>query len=99
MKVRFGMFPQGLYNINHMPIPESVGIVMPTDYDDKRFLSQNDTELKWCVWPRRCHVSGKLLWFTQAYHAMYVITCPGDPAVWTRWYSNKEMLILKLKGY
>ena len=72
---------------------------MPTDYDDKRFLSQNDTELKWCLWPRRCHASGKLLWFTLAYCARYVITGPGDPAIWTRWYSREEMLVLKLKGY
>ena len=80
-----------------MPIP--MQIYMPTDYDDKRFLSRADTELKWCLWPRRCAASGKLLWFSQAYRAMYVITGPGDPAIWTRWYSRKEMLILKLKGY
>ena len=80
-----------------MPIP--MQIYMPTDYTDKRFLSQDDTELVWSLWPRRCHVSGKLLWFTQAYHAMFVITGPGDPAVWTRWYSTEEMLVLKLKGY
>ena len=89
------MFPQGLYNINHMPIP----IYMPTDYDDQRFLSQNDTELKWLLWPRRCHVSQKWLWLTQAYCARYIITGPGDPAIWVRWYSREEMLVLKLKGY
>ena len=64
-KIRYGMFPQGLYNINHMPIPYT----MPDEYDDKRFLSQNDTELKWLLWPRRCHVSQKWLWLTQAYCA------------------------------
>ena len=100
IKTRYGMFPQGLYNINHMPIPQYIEeVVMPTDYDDKRFLSQNDTELKWLLWPRRCHASGKLLWFTQAYRARYVITGPGDPAIWIRWYSSEEMLVLKLKGY
>ena len=97
VKVRYGMFPQGLYNINHMPIP--MQIYMPTDYTDKRFLSQDDTELVWSLWPRRCHVSGKLLWLTLAYRARYVITGPGDPAIWVRWYSRKEMLLLKLKGY
>jgi hypothetical protein len=91
------MFPQGLYDINHMPIPGR--IYMPDDYDDKRFLSQGNTDLKWVLWPRRCHVSGKWMWFTLAYRSQYVITGPGDPAVWTRWYSNTEMLILKLKGY
>ena len=97
MKVRYGMFSQGLYNINHMPMP--MEIYMPTDYDDQRFLSQNDTELVWCLWPRRCHVSRKWMWLTLAYRARYVITGPGDPAIWTRWYSREEMLVLKLKGY
>jgi hypothetical protein len=96
VKVRYGMFPQGLYNINHMPIP--MQIYMPTEYDDKRFLSQKDVELKWSLWPRRCHVSGRWLWLTRAYRAMYVITGPGDPCIWYRWYSNTEYLVLKLKG-
>jgi hypothetical protein len=87
------MFPQGLYNL---PIPQ---YIQDFNYDDQRFLSQNDTELKWSLWPRRCYVSGKWMWLTQAYRAMYVITGPGDPATWVRWYSRKEMLVLKLKGY
>jgi hypothetical protein len=94
--VRYGMFPQGLYNINHMPMP--MEIYMPTDYDDKRFLSQNNTKLVWSLWPRRCQVSRKCMWLTLAYRAQYIITGPGDPAIWTRWYSREEMLILKLKG-
>ena len=96
VKVRYGMFPQGLYNINHMPIPEHIG---PEQYNHKRFLERALINLKWCVWPRHCQVSGKWLWLTLAYRAQYVITGPGDPAVWTRWYSTTEMLILKLKGY
>ena len=91
------MFPQGLYNL---PIPQYIqDFVMPEEYDDKRFLSQGHNQLEWSIWPRRCHASGKWIWFTQAYRAMYVITGPGDPAIWTRWYSRKEMLVLKLKGY
>ena len=96
IKTRYGMFPQGLYNINHMPIPE---LTMPENYSHKRFLEQALINLKWSLWPRRCHASGKLLWFTQSYRAMFVITGPGDPAIWTRWYSREEMLVLKLKGY
>ena len=97
VKVKYGMFPQGLYNINHMPIPESIIIAMPDDYSEERFLERATTEFKWVIWPRRCHVSNKWLWLTQAYCARYVITGPGDPAVWTRWYNRKEMLVLKLK--
>ena len=96
VKVRYGMFPQGLYNINHMPIPEHIG---PDRYDNQRFLQRAETELKWLLWPHRCAVSNKWLWLTRAYRAMYVITGPGDPCIWTRWYSREEMLVLKLKGY
>ena len=81
----------------YMPMSELY--TMPDEYDDKRFLSRAITELTWSLWPRRCHASGRWLWLTQAYRAMYVITGPGDPAIWTRWYSCKEMLVLKLKGY
>jgi hypothetical protein len=88
------MFPQGLYNL---PIP--MQIYMPTDYDDKRFLGRALTSLRWCLWPRRCQVSRKWMWLTPAYRAMYVINGPGEPAIWFRWYSTTEFLILQLKGY
>ena len=91
------MFPQGLYNTNHMPIP--MEIYMPDDYDEQRFLSRAVPELRWCLWPRRCQVNRRWMWLTLAYRAQYIITGSGDPAVWTRWYSNEEMIILKLKGY
>lgn len=87
------MFPQGLYN--SMPIPD---LSDPDSYSDKRFLERAWLNFKWCWWPQRCHVSGQWMWLTHAYRAMYVITGPGDPCIWFRWYSRKEMLILKLKG-
>jgi hypothetical protein len=89
------MFPQGLYNL---PIPENL-FDHPDHYTDKRFLSQRNVKLMWCLWPRRCQVSRRWIWLTLAYCARYIITGPGDPAIWTRWYSNEEMIILKLKGY
>ena len=83
----------------NMPIPESIDICMPDDYDDRQFLSRAHITLKWCWWPQRCHVSKKWMWLTPAYCAMHVITGPGDPCLWFRWYSNIEYLLLKLKGY
>ena len=80
------------------PIPENIGIVMPENYTEERFLERARPELNWSLWPRRCHSSGRHLWLTQAYRARYVIKGPGDDAVWTRWYSREEMLVLKLKG-
>jgi hypothetical protein len=80
-----------------MPIPD---LSMPDYYSEEHFLSQvRRPEVKWSLWPRRCHSSGRRLWFTLAYRAQYIITGPGDPAIWTRWYSCEEMLVLKLKGY
>lgn len=88
------MFPQGLYN--SMPIPEHIG---PDQYNDKSFLSRSEIKLTRSLVPRRCHISRKWMWFTHAYCADYIISGPGDPAIWTRWYSREEMLVLKLKGY
>lgn len=85
------MFPQGLYNL---PIPEYIG---PEGYNNKEFLSRAYINLKFVWWPRRCHVTKKWLWFTFAYRTMYGIAGPGEPAIWIRWYSSEEMLILKLK--
>ena len=79
-----------------MPIPE---FTMPENYSEQRFLEHSNTEVKWVLWPRRCHASGRWMWLTSAYRAMYVITGPGDPCIWIRWYNRKEMLMLKLKGY
>ena len=72
---------------------------MPDDYSEGKFLERAHINLQRCLWPRRCHVTNKWMWLTQVYRAMYVITGPGDPCIWTRWYSNPEYLILKLKGY
>jgi hypothetical protein len=71
---------------------------MPDEYSDARFLSRCWPKLKLVLWPRRCHVSRRWMWLTCAYRADYIITGPGDPAVWTRWYSPTEYLLLQLKG-
>jgi hypothetical protein len=73
------------YKRNRMPIPENIRLEMPENYTDERFLSRAETELKWLLWPRRCHVSRKWMWLTVAYCADYIISGPGDPAIWTRW--------------
>jgi hypothetical protein len=78
-------------------MPTSFEICYPSDYSDERFLSRAWTHLKFLLWPRRCHVSNRWLWLTTAYRADYVITGPGEPAVWTRWYSSAEFLLLTLK--
>lgn len=88
---RYGMFPQGLYGLN------LTGMWMDEQYDP--FNARAEFKQVYCIWPRRCYITGKRLWLTHAYRGTAVWTGPGDPAVWTRWYSNEEMLVLKLKGY
>lgn len=75
------MWPGFTYS---MPIPEHIG---PDGYNHRRFLSQGWNQLCWSLWPRRCYVSGRWLWLTRAHRAMYIISGPGDPAIWVRWYS------------
>ena len=62
------------------------------------FLERADVDLKWCLWPRSCAETGKLLWFTLAYRATRVWTGPGDPIFEHRWYDRNEFVILRLKG-
>lgn len=95
MKARYGMFPQGLYNINHMPIPENISVALMSDIE---FMRRGTTELIWCLWPRRCYASNRWLCITLAYRIRNVWTGPGTPAIEDRWYSREECLILKLKG-
>lgn len=57
-----------------------------------------DTRLKFVFLPKRCHVSGKLLWLELAYRKTAMWTGPGDPIVEHRWYDRHEYIIEQLKG-
>ena len=56
------------------------------------------TDLKFCLFPKRCYATGKLLWFTYAYHKIAMWTGPGDIVFEHRYYDKKEYLVAKLKG-
>lgn len=53
---------------------------------------------KWCLLPRRCFYSNKLLWFKRAHRGMSILTGPGDCLFDYRWVDSKEFLLLKIKG-
>jgi hypothetical protein len=55
-------------------------------------------KLKYSIWPRRCHYTNKLLWFTLAYHGVGMICGPGEPVFEDRWCNRQEYLFLKIKG-
>ena len=56
------------------------------------------TQLKFVVLPKKCHITGKTLWFTNAYKQTAMYTGPGDPAFVDRWYDKNEFLIARIKG-
>ena len=56
------------------------------------------TQLKFAIFPKKCHLTGKRIWLTKAYKQTAMWTGPGDPAFEYRWYDKKEFLIARLKG-
>lgn len=55
-------------------------------------------QLKFSWFPRRCHYTGKNLWFKLAYEGTSLLTGPGDPIIEYRWCDKKEYLFLKIKN-
>jgi hypothetical protein len=55
-------------------------------------------QLKYSLWPRRCHYTERWLWFTLAYKGTAMITGPGDPVFEDRWCAKDAYLFLKIKG-
>lgn len=53
---------------------------------------------KYCLWPRRCYYTGKLIWFCVGVKGTAMITGPGTPVFEHRWVNEREYLFLKIKG-
>lgn len=68
------------------------------DMNDATWLKRAYTKLVFCVWPRRCFITDKLLWFTYAYRATRAFSGVADTIYEDRWYDKNEFLILRLKG-
>lgn len=62
------------------------------------FLSRAHVELRWCLWPRRCELSGQRLWLTTAYRARATWTGPGTSVAEEKWFSSAEYLLMRLKN-
>ena len=54
--------------------------------------------LKLCWLPKRCFLSKKSLWGKRAYHAVNIVTGPGDPIYVDYWLERSEFLFWNLKG-
>lgn len=55
------------------------------------------TELKFALWPKRCHTTDKLIWFKKGYRQVAMYTGPGEPIYEYRWYDKHEFLMQKLR--
>jgi len=53
--------------------------------------------LKLCLWPRTCFLSGQPLWAQQAYHGVRWIHGPGNPVEEEYWIEKNEFLLWQLK--
>ena len=56
------------------------------------------TKNKFLLLPRRCKLSDKLLWFTNAYVEIHCFIGPGDSIFEYKYYDKNEYLVNKLKG-
>ena len=50
------------------------------------------------LWPRRCHITNKVLWFTVCYRGTAMWTGPGEPVYEFRWIKSNEFMFAKIKG-
>ena len=55
-------------------------------------------ELKFCLFPKRCHLSKKRMWFQRAYKGDSYVHGPGEPIVDTYWIDPAEFVLWKLKS-
>lgn len=56
------------------------------------------TELKFLLWPKKCYITGKWLWFKETYKQTAMWTGPGESIFEYRYYDRQEFLVNRLKG-
>lgn len=67
--------------------------------DTESFIAHSiGVQLRFSWLPTKCALSGKSIWFKNAYRHTAMYTGPGDPVFEHRWYDQHEYVIAKLKG-
>lgn len=56
------------------------------------------TKLKFIFLPRKCSLTGRMLYMEMVYKQTAMYTGPGDPVFEYRYYDKNEFLLCKLKG-
>lgn len=64
------------------------------DHFDQRCIG---IEYKFLFYPRRCFLSGKLLWLTKAYIRVAMYMGPSDILYEFRYYDKHEYIFYKLR--
>ena len=55
-------------------------------------------DLKLCILPKKCHLSGKKLWGKKAYKGIRWIHGPGEPIEEIYWIERSEFMFWNLRG-
>ena len=61
------------------------------------FINEAKVSLEWSLVPRRCQLTGKILFLSKAYKATVAFKAPGADVVLTKWYDRDSFLIFKLR--
>lgn len=70
------------------------------EIDFPTWMKRADTKLMFCLWPRACYHTGRLLWFTRAYRTRrYWRSGDLDFISEDRWYGKNEFILLRLKTW
>ena len=64
------------------------------NFYENRFLG---TTLEFAFFPKRCDISGQLIWLKYGYKLTAMWTGPGDPTFEERWHDKHEHIIWKLR--
>jgi hypothetical protein len=64
----------------------------------ERWKRNSDWKLKFSLWPRRCHITERPVWFARAYRGEYRIKGPGDDVIFVHWHNKRDHLVWLLKG-
>ena len=68
------------------------------EMNNATWLSNAHTKLKWCIWPRRCYITNKILWLRLAYRSRRSFRIEDNNFIQEdRWYDRNEFIIMRLK--
>lgn len=79
---------------------EHVMLMLGDEVNNARFLEHAYVKFVRCLWPRRCFITRKSLWFKSSVRVRRYCRL-GDHTFGNqdRWFNAKEFTIMKLKGH